>query len=333
MNKKLIALATASLLSTSALADNIMLDHDNDGDFLEVSKLNLVSSPAEYILTQYLGADGIFNNGDAFSESVTFSITDFAQWDSSLFTDMLDADAAALLGAPYVAEMQLTANLSGYVSNVVPDNAQIAADLADYIASLEDDADGDNGLDEWNALTQAERDLIQANIAFNNTSFSINFDFGEVKLYTDTANGDLGTNQWMQIGQWTNVSGFGDSPANTNGKPSTDFGFAMDFDEAWFNANPAMAALWLDENGDPILDGVAPNFVAGALSTVNSSARPQRITGFGFDPQQGDQGEAFMNVLIRDDGGSMEFSAIPEPSSIAILGLGLLGLAGVRRRA
>jgi len=315
-----MAVAIATTLSTAAFADNIQLDHDNDGDFLEVSKLNLVSTPQEYTLVQYLGADGIFNNGDTFTESVAFSITSLAEWDASLFTTMLDADAAALLGAPYEAEMLLTANLSGYVSNVVVDNAQIALDIAAYIAGI--------GQAAWDALTPAEQTLITANIAFSNTSFSINFDAGEVKLFTDTADGSLATNDWSQIGQWTEVDGFGDSPADTNGKPSTDFGFEMEFDTDWYDANPAMADLWKNENGDPMLNGTP--FLPGALSTINSSARPQHITGFGFD---GDAQEPFMNILVRDDGGSMEFSTIPEPGTIAMFGLALVGLAGFRRRA
>ena len=332
ITKKLMALAIATTLSTSAFADNIMLDHDGDGDFLEISKLNLQSTPQEYTLIQYLGDDGIFNNGDTFSESVTFAITDFANWDEDLFSiltgnPMLDADLAALIGGE--AKMTLTADLSGYVSDVISDDAQIAIDIAAYIANI--------GQAAWDALSAAEQQLIIANISFSNTSFSINFDMGLVKLFTDNENCTLATTPACysdndlfanQIGQWTDVDGFGDSPADTNGKPSTDFGFEMAFDTTWFDANPLMADLWKNEDGEPMLNGTP--FLPGALSTINSSARPQEITGFGFD---GDAQEAFMNILIRDDGGSMEFSTIPEPGTIAMFGLALVGLAGFRRRA
>lgn len=323
--KTLLALTTACALSTSALAENIKLDHDGDGDFLEISKLNLDANPQEYILRQFLGGDGVFNNNDIFTETAAFSIPNYADWSSGL-QNLTDADVAAVIPGQDVA-MSLVAELSGVVKNVVVDVAAEAAALAALHLTP-----------AYIAASAAEKALMDANVSFNNTSFSISFTAGTVGLYLDDTNADFGNfaapGTGTQIGQWTSVDGSGDSPANTNGKPSTDFGFEMDFDNAWFNANPAMAALWQTEDGSSVFNGVAPALISGAISTINSSARPQSIValGGGINPISL-AGEGFFDINILDDGGSMEFSSIPEPSSIAILGLGLLGLAGARRRA
>jgi hypothetical protein len=320
----LLPVLAAAVISSSAVAENLELDQDGNGTFITVNALGLAASPDTYTLTQFLGADGIFNDGDTFTESAQFNVGSYING-SGLDTPLLNKDLYDMAAGSELA-MHLTADLSGFVSNVAAPSAAILA-AAITAADLADD----------NIVNGSLSPLDIANLQFALTSFTINFDSGIVKLFLDDNNGDFNTFNTTtfgpQISQWNNLVGKGDAAAAVNGtRPSTDFGFDMDFDSAWFQgAGMGMGDRWRHEDDTPVISG--PDWSATSVAFINSSAQPQRVTG--FIPDGGDVGTAVDGFIVevKDNRGIVTFAEIPEPSSIAILGLGLLGLAGARRRA
>jgi len=330
--KKLTMLALATtMFSSSIFAGGIYLDANNDSTQINVAELNLVANPNEYIVTQYLGTDGLFNDGDRFTESVSFDIFTYVDPDLNVIS-LYDADIAGLIPGSDVL-MTLTANVGGFVNNVNTDYSLMDPTwfvngidpsgglTAAGFAALTSDADADGATDFEEA-------------AYLATTFNINFDTGSISLLADNPNSDFANADiTTEIGRWNVVSGIGDSVFP--GTDSTDFSFKTEFDQSFYAANSAfLDSVWQDENGFSLFDNSDPlNFSVNFDTLLTNLAGPKGLVGAGIGTYSDNVDEQrYLEVLINDKGGEMVF-AIPEPSSIAILGLGLLGLARIRRKA
>lgn len=105
---------------------------------------------------------------------------------------------------------------------------------------------------------------------------------------------------------------------------NTNVGFVMgfEFNEAWAALNMAtINNVWRKKDGNLINIDAFDLFAAGSAGPNGTS------TGV-----SGDANGTFVGLNVKDNGATFTAS-IPEPTSIAILGLGLLGLAGSRRKA
>jgi len=101
------------------------------------------------------------------------------------------------------------------------------------------------------------------------------------------------------------------------------FIFDFKFDQAWAAANSALIdSVWKNQNGTSI-------DITSFVLEGKGSAGPNG-TLVSLDPNGGSNGNIVLEVA---DNGAAFTAKVPEPTSLAILGLGLLGLAGARRRA
>jgi hypothetical protein len=96
----------------------------------------------------------------------------------------------------------------------------------------------------------------------------------------------------------------------------------ISFDANWTEAQ-ARANGWMPDNAHPVLDPLAPASLSWADTVANVRSLSVRLSG--------NAGEVLTSGLDNFllDGVS---SPIPEPTTALLMGLGLLGLASVRRR-
>jgi hypothetical protein len=106
--------------------------------------------------------------------------------------------------------------------------------------------------------------------------------------------------------------------SNTN----VGFVFSYKFDETWALANQAtIDSVWRKQNGDLVDFG---NFKLESAG----SAGPNGTSDGVFSDGDG----VYIDINVKDNGSTI-IAKIPEPTSIALFGLALIGLAGARRRA
>lgn len=97
--------------------------------------------------------------------------------------------------------------------------------------------------------------------------------------------------------------------------------FVVSFDGNWSEAQ-ARANGWQPDNEHPVLDPLAPGSNSWAATVLNVRSLSIRLSGSGEVLTTG-----IDNFLL--DGVA---STVPEPSTAVLMGLGLAGLASIRRR-
>ncbi|MDN4501793.1 PEP-CTERM sorting domain-containing protein [Alteromonadaceae bacterium BrNp21-10] len=215
-------------------------------------------------------------------------------------------DSGDLFTESFTYNFNTTTDNVGSDDNIFLNSLLFSFDLTGFISDVTYGSGGAPTLGDPDFLTD-----------FKATSFTTNFT-ASANAMTVTYNGDI-------IGQFDLLAGVSTQPVALSGSVVSGFALEFAFNEAWYTGNQAVFEnVWKDEFGAP-LDPTA------TFALATGSAGP---TGNPFNPGLIlNDGNTYASVAVLDNGTTLKFEQVPEPTSLAIIGLGLLGLAGMRKRS
>ena len=258
------------------------------------------------------GPDDANNQTDIFDQINFYAETTVTQYDSDGNYVMNAGDAFSDSG-----------NLSGF--GMVPINSD------------------DEGMGSWWEFTGVMDSFagvvssVSAPDANGDTRIDFAYNSGSLILYADNAmdadfnergnTDDVGFNTGTKIAEFDLVSGLGHTFldfSDPNGEVSN-----QGTGKFVFNASYLIDDFWFDANGEDLAD------------TYNDTLKPVEwvinVVDFNVDAPiltpgaPGPNDNVLFTVDVTHDG-SMEFSTVPEPATMLLFGIGLLGLANVSRK-
>jgi len=301
MKKLILSTMAASVFAFNVQADVITFDPAADGSTtMQIDSVSMqINGGTTYEVQQYFhgGADDTkLDEGDLFTESFVYNFTQAS----------LDGTATGTW-IPALTADQLTFEFS----------------LAGHIADVTYGAGG--------APTIGDPDFASdfADVAFK-TVFSSSASAPGTGM-TVKYNGSV-------IGEFDILAGISTDPVELDGS-TVGFAITFDFNDVWRNANSngvngLFERVWAHEDGTAFTLAEDFNF-ALAQGSAGPTGNSFDNTG-AFGPLHTDggtiAGKTYFSVEVDDNGADLAFN-VPEPTTLAILGLGLLGFAGTRRRS